>query len=272
MNTLNANQNKQQGVLFVSHGGGPLPLLGHPSHWDMLDTFRQIKQQLTKPKNILLLSAHWESDCFEIQNNENPALIYDYSGFADEAYQISYPAAGDTELAQQVKSQLDKAGLPTRYNASRGYDHGMFVPLKLLWPEADVPVVQVSLQQHLNPQQHIKLGESLKVLREQGTLIIGSGFSFHNLNVFMRNNNMLTQQADAFHHWLDRRMSSNDWDYQQAKSDLIDWQQAPSAQFNHPREEHLLPLHVCFGAAQTPADQVFRFTLNNWPARCYLWR
>ncbi|MCU4677277.1 dioxygenase [Catenovulum sp. 2E275] len=264
-----------QPVLFLSHGGGPLPLLNDPSHQPMLDTFSAIKQALNRlenlPSAIILISAHWQADNYQITGAKQPELIYDYYGFPAESYAIEYPANGNPELAEQIFAQLTANQLSASINQKRGYDHGMFVPLKLLYPSAHIPVIQVSLNLNDDPAEHIKLGEKLAHFRKQNVLMIGSGFSFHQIPAFFNPayHNKL-HLAEAFHLWLDQQMIESS-DYPSQKQALINWQTVEGANFSHPTADHILPLHVCLGIAQNTVTKTYSFKLNQWPARCYWW-
>ena len=169
-------------VVYLSHGGGPLPVLGDESHKEMIAFLKHLPAHLEQPSAIIVISAHWEEDRPTITSGVAPALIYDYYGFPKEAYDIEYPAPGEPLLAQKIFDLLEEQGIEAVLADQRGFDHGVFVPLKLMYPEADIPCVQVSLVRGLEPAEHIRLGKALTGLREEPVLIIGSGFSFHNLN------------------------------------------------------------------------------------------
>ena len=184
-------------------------------------------------------------------------MFYDYYGFPPEAYEITYPAPGSPALANRIAELLKKNTIPTRLDPLRGFDHGHFIPLKLMYPRADIPSLQLSLLQGLNPTAHIALGKALRELRQENILVVGSGFSFHNLSAFSwESMNAPDPANDAFQNWLIetcvRPMSQAEREQR-----LVEWVKAPSARYCHPREEHLLPLHVCLGMAETPAKLVF---------------
>lgn len=175
---------KTRNILFISHGGGPMPLLGDPGHREMVERLQEITGKLPRPSAILLISAHWEATVPTITSGAHPELIYDYYGFPPASYEIQYPSPGEPVLAEKVKQALEMAGLPAKLNDQRGYDHGMFVPLKIMYPEADIPVVQLSLVHTLDAATHLAVGQALQALDYDKLLVIGSGFSFHNMRAF----------------------------------------------------------------------------------------
>lgn len=245
----------QHQVLFVSHGGGPLPLLGDPQHQELVAQLEGISEQLEKPKAILVISAHWEAETPTVTTAADPGLLYDYYGFPPESYKIQYPAKGHPALAQQVLKNLAQHNINATADDQRSLDHGVFVPLKLMYPDADIPVIQVSLLHNLDPQQHIALGKALAAIEHEGLLILGSGFSFHNMKAFFAPQSPETEKRNlAFENWLKDTLMRTDLDENERKQRLIDWEQAPEARFCHPREEHLMPLLVCYGATGRPAD------------------
>lgn len=262
----------QRRALFVSHGGGPLPLLGDASHQEMLDCLRAIAKRISKPSRIILISAHWESAQSSLTAGEHPDLIYDYYGFPPESYQIQYPCPGDSALAQAIAKQLDKSGIQAKLDPQRGFDHGLFVPLKIMYPEADIPCVQLALRSDLDPLHHIELGRALQALADPSVLVIGSGFSFHNMQAFFAPNTTETQTANqAFEDWLSTTLTDPALTEDERASRLIDWQAAPSARYCHPREEHLLPLHVCYGFAGSACSTHYPLQILNKAASMFLW-
>lgn len=262
-------------ILYLSHGGGPLPLLGDPAHQTMVDKLREIgtrlRQQGVAPKRIVLVSAHWEEAIPHITASEKPELIYDYFGFPPESYNIQYPALGAPDLAEELGMAFEKHDIPTALAPERGFDHGMFVPLKIMFPEADIPCVQVSLSKHLSAEFHLRMGRALSEL-EEDTLLIGSGFSFHNMRAFFSPVTPETQgQNVAFQKWLTEVCFHTGLSAEERWQALAHWESAPHARYCHPREEHLLPLHVCYGAAQRVADEVFSFDILGQSSRMFLW-
>ena len=245
----------QHQVLFVSHGGGPLPLLGDAQHEELVAQLQGISEQLTKPKAIVVVSAHWEAETPTVTSAAAPGLLYDYYGFPPESYEIQYPAKGHPALAQQVLKTLAQHNINATADDQRSLDHGVFVPLKLMYPAGDIPVIQVSLLHNLDPQQHIALGKALAAIDHEGLLILGSGFSFHNMKAFFAPQDPETEKRNlAFENWLKDTLTRTDITEEDRKQRLINWADAPEARFCHPREEHLMPLLVCYGATGRPAD------------------
>lgn len=232
---------------FISHGGGPWPYIP-----EMRASMRQleasllaISQALTAPpKAVLMISGHWEAEQFTIMSSENPPMVYDYGGFPAYTYQIKYPAAGAPWLVERLKGLIESAGLPVATDDQRGFDHGAFAPLAIMYPEANVPVIQLSLQRDFDPAQHLALGRALAPLRDENILIIGSGFSYHNLSRMGATDQEPSAQFDA---WLQHSLVESS--PQQRIAQLTAWEHAPSARIAHPREDHLLPLMVAVGAA-----------------------
>ncbi len=262
----------RQPVLYIPHGGGPLPLLGDPAQAGLAAFLREQPGSFARPRAIALISAHWEEAVPTVTAGSHPALIYDYYGFPPESYHIEYPAAGSPELAQRIVALLEIAGIKAAADGQRGFDHGLFVPLKLMYPQADIPCVQLSLQRGLDPQAHIAIGRALTPLRQEGVLIVGSGLSFHSLRVFFSHNDPLfSAQFDA---WLAETCAGPGLDIAERGGRLIDWDSAPHARYCHPREEHLLPLHVCFGAAESDspvAQRVFAEELMGQRVSGFRW-
>ena len=245
-------------VLYIPHGGGPLPILGDPMHRELVAFLGQIPQQLPRPEALVVISAHWEAAEVTITGGERPALLYDYCGFPPESYAIAYPAPGNPSLANHIHELLHAAGIPARIDRGRGFDHGLFVPLTLMYPEADIPCVQVSLKAGLDAAAHIAIGKALAPLRYLPVLVLGSGFSFHNMAAFFPATEAVDPRNDPFQQWLIHTLTGAaalpDFEREQR---LVSWEQAPYARYCHPREEHLLPLHVCYGIAQAAAQVVF---------------
>ncbi|HEY6530300.1 MAG TPA: class III extradiol ring-cleavage dioxygenase [Cellvibrionaceae bacterium] len=235
-------------VVYLPHGGGPLPLLGDTAHVSLTQYMRSLSQ-LPKPAVILLISAHWEAKCAQFTASAQPDLIFDYSGFPEQCYEYRYAAPGAPEQVHTWVQRLNNLNIPAQAEPTRGWDHGCFVPLLLSHPQADIPVVQLSLLKGLDPAAHIALGEALAPLRREGVVIIGSGLSFHNMAAFFSPSTAARQQSEAFDNWLYECLCNHNLNHNEQCARLIHWQQAPSARFCHPREEHLLPLHVCLGAA-----------------------
>lgn len=209
------------------------------------------------PKALLVVSGHWEEPAFTAGAASAPQLIFDYSGFPEHTYRLTWPAPGNPSLAARVGLLLDMAGLPAAVSPTRGYDHGVFVPLKVAFPQAQIPVVTLSLSAsptgRLDPTQHIAAGKALAPLRDEGVLIVASGMSFHNLRAYMRPET--AERARAFDSWLTNAVESPG---ALRSSLLAEWQNAPFAAFAHPREEHLIPLMVAAGAGgEAPGTRIF---------------
>ncbi|MFC1664175.1 DODA-type extradiol aromatic ring-opening family dioxygenase [Pseudomonadota bacterium] len=259
-------------VLYIPHGGGPLPLLGDESHQRMVDFLKEITPSLGRPTSILLISAHWEEDQATITSGKSPQLIYDYFGFPEESYNIEYPAIGNSVLAARICRLLEVSGIEVKKDDQRGFDHGMFVPLKIMYPQADIPCVQLSLVQSLDAETHLKIGKALSALREENILVIGSGFSFHNLRAFRANaENLAHDKNDAFEYWLIDTCTSENISSDERNRRLADWEEAPHARYCQPREEHLLPLHVCCGMSNSAAKLVFEDKIMGAKASAFLW-
>lgn len=248
-------------TFYLTHGGGPWPFMdNHP----FKQAFAQLGQCLTElpqrlatqPKAILVVSGHWEAPAFTVSTAKRPGMLYDYYGFPEHTYHVKYPAPGAPKLAKQVVNRLKQAGFNTATDNQRGYDHGTFCLLQLLYPQANIPVLQLSLQHALDPEQHLKMGQQLAELRNEGILIIGSGSSYHNLRHFDASGALASRQFDQ---WLQQTLTDSTpaarW------QQLVNWQQAPAAREAHPREEHLLPLMATVGAAaEEPGYCIFRQT------------
>ena len=266
--------NARQPVLFLSHGGGPLPLLNDPGHAGLIDAYAQIRNKLkaleVKPSALLFISAHWEADEFTITAAPQPSLYYDYYGFPDAAYQVAYPVPGAVALANRIRDKLNDQDMSAHLDETRGLDHGVFVPGIMLFPEAEIPCLQLSLLKTLDPAAHLKLGQLLQELRQENVMIIGSGFSFHNMRAFFQPGTQAEVDLNlAFEGWLSETLlDCNDAEREQR---LLNWETAPGARFCHPREEHLLPIHVCAGAAYSKASQQWRFTTLGREGSCYWW-
>lgn len=258
-------------VLFIPHGAGPLPLLGDKGHQAMIDFLKRVTSSLAKPSAIVIISAHWEEDVVTISSGENPHLIYDYGGFPDEAYEIKYPAPGNPILANKIYNLLGESNIEARLDAQRGFDHGLFVPLRIMFPSATIPCVQISLVSTLDPETHINIGKALTDLRKENILTIGSGFSFHNLKAFFsRSTDKPDTKNEEFEDWLIDTCTNVDISDKDRETKLIKWSDAPFARYCHPREEHLLPLHVCYGMSNSVAKLVFDGNVAGKKASAFL--
>lgn len=263
-----------QNIVYIPHGGGPMPLLGEPNHRSLVSFLSDFPKSIPKPSAIVVISAHWEARQPTVTSGALPELIYDYFGFPKEAYDIKYPAPGAPDLAEKIYQLLKSEGFDAQKDEHRGFDHGMFVPLKLMYPSADIPCVQLSLVKGLDPEQHLRIGKALSHLRDKNILILGSGMSFHNQQAFMSSNDLTTSKSDAFAEWLLDTLIESELTDEERNNRLMHWDQAPHALFSHPREEHLIPLHVCFGAAmarEQKAKVVFDDMLMKKRIFSFLW-
>lgn len=266
-------KNDQQGsMIFISHGGGPWPLLKDPRHKNLIDFLEKVPSTLVSPDAILVISAHWEEAAPAVQSNIHPEMLYDYYGFPEESYLFKYPAPGSPELAAGISDILNKNGIKASLDSQRGFDHGLFVPLMIMYPAATIPCIQLSLINNLDPGQHIHLGKALRELRNENILIIGSGSSFHNLPAFREPPTLETTALNqAFESWLVDVMTNSQLSEADREQKLTNWLDAPGARYCHPREEHLLPLHVCYGIAGGPADRVVEVEYMERKASMYVW-
>jgi aromatic ring-opening dioxygenase catalytic subunit (LigB family) len=236
-------------VVFIPHGGGPWPFveMGLPkADVDRLAGYLRSVRSVppTPPVALLVVSAHWEATVPTVMTGERPPILYDYYGFPPESYEISWPAPGMPALAARVQTLLDAAGIPNAVDADRGFDHGTFIPLKLTYPDANLPTIQLSLESGLDPAEHLAIGRALAPLRDEGVFVVGSGMTFHNLRAFR--DPRAVPVAEAFDGWLRETMTLA---VGERNSRLERWATAPGARLAHPREEHLLPLMVAAGAA-----------------------
>ena len=200
-----------------------------------------------RPRAILVISGHWEEARPTVNVGQYPPLLFDYYGFPEHTYRLTYPSPGSPELAQRVRALLAEAGIASDEDAERGLDHGIFIPFLLIYPQADIPIVQLSLRQDLDPAAHLAIGRALAPLRGEGVLIVGSGMSFHNLRYFGSMDPRVMGAAQRFDDWLTATVEEPD-EARRAYA-LEAWAEAPDAQFCHPRAEHLAPLFVVAGAA-----------------------
>ena len=237
-------------TLYLPHGGGPCFYMdwtmGPPDTWDRMAAWlRGIDATLPeRPRALLVVSAHWEAAVPTVTTSAAPPLLYDYYGFPPHTYELKWPAPGAPELASRVRHLLSGAGFESGEDGQRGFDHGVFVPLKLSYPEAQAPTVQLSLRAGLDPAEHLAMGRALAPLRDEGVFIVGSGMSYHNMRHF--NTRPAHEPSVRFDAWLDEVARQ---EAPKRDAALAAWAQAPSARECHPREEHLLPLMVAAGAA-----------------------
>ncbi len=238
---------------------GPADTWFRTKHW-----LQSIATSLPeRPKAILMISGHWEEPAFAVGTNPRPGMIFDYYGFPPHTYELDYPAPGDPALAERVRGLLAAAGLPVVTDPERGFDHGIFVPLLVAFPDADIPVVPLSLKADLDPAEHLAAGRALEPLRDEGVLIVGSGMSYHNMRGYMTGS-APTDSAN-FDAWLTAAIESGP---DERASRLTHWTAGDAARQSHPREEHLMPLMVAAGAAGAGegskifSDQVMMATVS----------
>lgn len=268
---MEAETEKKAQIVYFSHGGGPLPILGDESHRAMIEFMTRLPEQLARPEMIVVISAHWEEAAATLLSAANPPIFYDYYGFPDEAYRITYPAPGSPELAEKIATILQSANIPARLDGKRGFDHGLFIPLKMMYPQADIPCIQLSLLRGLNPMVHLALGIALRGLLGEKILVIGSGFSFHNMRAFSwQGTNAPDPANDDFQNWL-VEVVCGEIPQEEREQSLIEWQDAPYARYCHPREEHLLPVHVCAGMAGRPGKKIFDDRILGKRSVAFLW-
>lgn len=256
-------------VLFVSHGGGPWPWIdGMKEQYAMTAReFSRLPQLLpAKPEAVLVITGHWEAPEFTVSTAQQPPMEYDYFGFPEHTYRIRYPAPGSPALAARVGALLAGAGIAHREDSQRGFDHGTFVPLSLMYPQEDVPVVMLSMKASYDPAEHIRLGQALAPLRDEGVLIMGSGLTYHNMRGFGQDGS--TPVAESFEAYLNQAITEPD---PARRNDLlVHWQDAPGARLAHPREDHLIPLMVAAGAAggdvgrRVFVDQVMKVAMASY--------
>lgn len=248
-----------QPTYFINHGGGPCFFL---ELGPMRAAWRELEDYLSRfadhlrepPRAILVVSGHWEEDHPTVNAGPAPSLLFDYGGFPAHTYRLTWPAPGAPQVAQRVRELLTAAGIASDENTTRGWDHGVFVPLKVMFPQARLPVVQLSLQRGLDPAAHLAIGRALMPLRRENVLIIGSGQSYHNMRGFGTGGGAPDPLAEAFDDWLRHAML----DGTTRDRALVGWEKAPGARDAQPREDHLLPLMVAAGAASgEPGEIVF---------------
>lgn len=236
---------------FVSHGGGPWPFMKETAGgaYDRLEaSLVDMRRQLpVRPAAVLVVTSHWDTPQFMVSSGAHPGMIYDYGGFPPHTYRIRYPAPGHPELAARVAALLEGAGIDAGLDPARGFDHGTFSMLYPIYPEADMPVVQLSIRHDYGVQAHLDAGRALAPLRGENVLIVGSGLSYHNLRQFGPDGKAASHAFDA---WLNQALALPG---AQRHAALLKWEDAPAARAAHPREDHLVPLFVALGAAQDEA-------------------
>ena len=237
----------RQPSYFISHGGGPWPWID-----DMRAALAPLERSLAAipselpepPKAVLMISGHWEASEVRVMSAAQPPMVYDYYNFPPHTYQITYPAPGAPALAEKTAQLIAEAGLPVALDDAQGFDHGTFVPAYVMYPEANVPVFQVSMLDSYDPGDHVRLGRALAPLRDEGVVILGSGLSYHNLSLF---GPQARVPSEAFDAWLGETLALP---APERTARLLDWESAPHARTCHAREDHLVPLFAALGAAE----------------------
>lgn len=246
-----------QPSIYLPHGGGPCffmpPPPDEPTRWAGMEAYLKSLPSLLPrtPDALLVISAHWEMPRPTVLAKPHPGMLFDYYGFPPHTYELTYPAPGAPELAAKLRKLLSDAGIETDEDTSRDYDHGIFVPMKVAFPEAEIPVLQLSLQQNLDPAFHIAVGKALASMRAENIVVIGSGLSFHNLRGIA--DPRLNGPAKEFDDWLTETLCAVSPEERETRLDR--WSEAPHARLIHPQEEHLLPLMVAVGAANGDAGK-----------------
>ena len=244
-----------QPTLFIPHGGGPCFFIDDPAGvWTgMAEFLHALPDSLPQqPRAILVVPGHWETSGFCFTGAEQPALIYDYNNFPAHTYKLRYNAPGAPALATRATGLLVAAGLSASVDPTRGFDHGVFVPMKVAFPAADIPMIEMSIDSRLDPALHIAAGRALAPLRREGVLIVGSGMSFHNMRGY--GDARSTAPSEAFDQWLTQAASLPS----AARAEALGrWAESPGGRFAHPREEHLLPLMVAAGASDETGTRIY---------------
>jgi aromatic ring-opening dioxygenase catalytic subunit (LigB family) len=245
-------------AFYISHGGGPWPWI--PPMRAAMATLEQSLVAMVaglpeRPRAILMVSGHWETEQLHIMSSPQPGMIYDYHGFPPHTYRIVYPAHGAPDVAARAAQLLAGAGITARLDATQGYDHGTFAPMAVMYPAADMPLLQLSILKSYDPAYHLRIGRAPAPLRDEGVVIVGSGLSYHNLRLFGLAGNAPSAAFDA---WLSAALALPPEPREQA---LLAWEQAPYARVCHPQEDHLVPLFVALGAASAdPATCIYHDT------------
>jgi aromatic ring-opening dioxygenase catalytic subunit (LigB family) len=236
---------------FISHGGGPWPYVPEMrAAMQVLESsLADIPRQIgVVPRAVLMVSGHWEAADFRVMAHARPPMVYDYGGFPPHTYHVQYPAPGSPALAERVRQLAHSSGIEVQLDTRQGFDHGTFAPLAVMYPQADVPVLQLSMKSRYDPAEHLAIGRALAPLRDEGVLIIGSGLSYHNLG---RLGPSSRQPSEAFDAWLQNTALA--MAPAERTRQLLQWNAAPAARVAHPREDHLIPLMVAVGAAEEEA-------------------
>ncbi|MFK5883576.1 MAG: class III extradiol ring-cleavage dioxygenase [Candidatus Izemoplasma sp.] len=255
-------------TVYLPHGGGPLPLIDQKTYINMNKFIKNIGES-SNPEAIIVFSAHLETKEVTVIYDNIDNLLFDYYGFPEETYKYEYNPPKAIKLGKSIITKLNKAGIKT-VSSTRGFDHGVFIPLMIMYPKATIPVIQISLKEGLDELFHINLGKALSFLKDDNILFLGSGFSFHNIREFF-NNKLVDDKNNQFHDWLTEVISSDKLSEEQRTKKLINWVQAPNSSYVHPTAEHLIPLHICYGINQRSGKVVFNEEINNKTTIGVLW-
>ena len=241
----NKTQKIRQPVLFLPHGGGPCFFMDWPG-WENMEVYlRNIASTLPqRPTAIVVMSGHWETSVPTVITAENHTLLYDYYGFPKHTYALRYPAQGSRSLAARVRGLLAEAGIQSAEDDRRGLDHGVFIPFLLAFPNGDIPIVELSMGKDLDAAHELRVGQALELLRDENVLIVATGMTYHNLNIFGKDGGKTDPVSKAFDDWLAGAVEASPQDRNRA---LVGWERAPGARICHPRDEHLPPLSFASG-------------------------
>jgi 4,5-DOPA dioxygenase extradiol len=259
----------RQPAIFVTHGSPTLLLDDCPAR----DFLSGLGGTLGRPQAIVCVSAHWETDAPRVLAADRPETIHDFRGFPQELYEMTYPAPGDPGLAERTAALISEAGMPARTDTGWGFDHGCWMPLRLMYPDADLPVIQVSIQPDAGPAHHFRIGEALAPLREEGILVMGSGSATHNLAGFFGRERPALDAApetyaQVFDDWLHETVEDG------AIDQLLNYRAlAPEAFRNHPTEDHFLPIFAAAGAGHGRAGRTLHrsFTFGMLSMAAFAW-
>lgn len=264
-------------AIFVNHGGGPMPLLGDEVHAGLTKFLRDDVQKhinLKEWKAIILVTAHWEESQVTISSGKHHDLYFDYYGFPPESYKYKYDAPGDPETAQRVHNALKDAGIKSKLDSQRGWDHGVFVPMMLINPEANIPIIQISVLENQDPKQHYEIGKVLQQFRKEGIAILGSGMSYHNMREFRYGRYKDAAVNKEFDDYLTKVCTAEN--ESERKAGLLAWRDQPGASEAHPPRaaEHFMPLVVIAGAGGSkPAERIFNWDMSGaFRLSSYIWK
>lgn len=264
--------------LYLNHGGGPYPVLGVKDDLEIAQALKSVKDyvDLRKLKAIIIVTAHWEEDIVSIGSGKNHSMLYDYYNFPPKSYTFQYNAPGDAALASSIQESLKAEGIESKLDDQRGWDHGVFIPMMLIHPEADIPIIPISILASQDADAHYKLGEILYKYRKDGVAIFGSGMSYHNMAEFRKTNKVnngviVNEEFDSF---LDEACGIAD--NERRKEKFVNWQTAPGALESHPlhQADHLMPLIVNAGAGGSkPAEKIFSSVyIKKFKLSGYIWK